>query len=130
VTWAYLAGFTDGDGCIVLEVAKGTYRYARLRWSQKLENARVLEEIAAFLRSQGLKVSSRNFSVATKGHRYPQCELAITNGDDTRKALEEMLPFLIVKRDRAVQALAMAQFVARMKEKYGNKYRRHLRVVA
>lgn len=126
MNWAYLAGFTDGDGCITREMAKGRYAYARLRWAQKQDQSQVLFEIADFLRMQGIKVTSRNFSVAHAGHKYPQCELGITNADDTRKALQKMLPYLVVKRHRAIEALFILEFVKRMKELHGNKYRIHL----
>lgn len=130
MTWQYLAGFTDGDGCITRECSKRTYAYARLRWAQRLDAGRVLEEIADFLRAEGLKVTARNFSVARQGHRYPQAELAISNADDTRQALEAMLPYLVVKRDRAIEALALLRIVHRFKQQFGNKYRRHLQGVA
>src|SRR5207244_3297270 len=115
VDWAYLAGFTDGDGCISRELSKGTYRYARLRWAQKESSSAVLDEIAKFLSLRGLKVSKRNFSVAYKGHKYPQRELAITNADDTGVALEQMLPYLVLKRDRAIEALSVLRAVQSLK---------------
>ncbi len=124
--WRYLAGFTDGDGCITIETSKGKYRYSRLRWSQKASDSLVLGEIARFLRSEGLKVSERNVSAAWKGHRYPQCELGITNAEDTRRALREMVPYLIVKKQRAMEALTVLDEVAELKKLYGNKYRHHM----
>ena len=124
--WAYLAGFTDGDGCITREVSKKTYHYSRLRWAQKESTSAVLDEIADFLRGFGLKVGTSNFSVARAGHKYPQRSLAITNAADTRIALRYMLPHLVVKRERAVEALILLDAVAEAKAKYGNKYRRHM----
>jgi hypothetical protein len=124
--WAYLAGFTDGDGCITRECAKGTYHYARIRWAQKEANSAVLDEIANFLHSKGVKLTARNFSVCLKGHAYPQRELGITNAGDTRTVLHEMLPYLILKRDRAIEALSVLDAVAEAKAKYGNRYRAHL----
>jgi hypothetical protein len=123
--WAYLAGFTDGDGCISLETSKGTYRYSRIRWAQKESDSAVLDWVAAFLAGQDLKVTLRNFSVSTRGHRYPQRELAVTNGADTRVILQRLLPYLIVKRDRALAALAILNKVHDLKALYGNKYRIH-----
>lgn len=126
MTWEYLAGFTDGDGCITRECAKGTYSYARIRWAQKQDVSDVLYEIAKFLRRNGIKVTTRNFSVARAGHKYPQTELGITNADDTRKALEFLLPYLVVKRQRAIEALSILRVVHSLKDRFGNKYRQHL----
>lgn len=131
MNWAYLAGFTDGDGCISVERGRDKkYLYSRLRWHQKAETSQVLDEIAEFLKAQGFKVSLRNFSVAIKGHKYPQRELGITNAEDTRKALIEMIPFLVVKRKRALEMLAIMNEVAAAKAQYGNKYRAHQRRTA
>jgi hypothetical protein len=124
--WSYVAGFTDGDGCISRELAKGTYSYARLRWSQKLDSADVLYAIADFLGEQGLKVSERNYSVSVKGHKYPQCELAITNAEDTRVALHAMLPYLVLKKQRALEAIEILDQAHAAKCKYGWKYRAKL----
>jgi intein/homing endonuclease len=130
VNWAYLAGFTDGDGCVTVEYGRGNrYFFGRIRWSQKAAASQVLHEIADFLRSNDIKVTERNFSIATAGHKYPQMELAITNAEDTRRALTEMLPYLIVKRERAVQLLSVLNSVKALKEKHGNKYRVALRKV-
>jgi hypothetical protein len=122
MNWAYLAGFTDGDGCISREWGRGKrYPCSRIRWSQKASERLVLDEICAFLRSKGLKVSGRNFSTACSGHKYPQCELAITNAEDTRKALVEMMPYLVVKRQRAIEALAVLTYSAELKKQFGRK---------
>jgi hypothetical protein len=122
-SWAYLAGFTDGDGCISREVSKGRYTYARIRWNQKESDSAVLDWIGDFLVSQGIKTGSRRYSVATAGHRYPQRELGITNAEDTRLVLHQLVPYLVVKRQRAIEALALLDHVHQMKLIYGNKYR-------
>lgn len=130
MNWAYVAGFTDGDGCITLELSKNKYRSSRIRWAQKESQSAVLDDIAEFLRLQGLKVSTRNFSVARAGHKYPQRELGITNAADTRLALHAMLPFLIVKRERALEALEFLDEVHDLKAQYGPKYRQAMLAAA
>lgn len=125
--WAYLAGFTDGDGCITRETSKRVYHYARIRWAQRADSSIVLDVTAEFLRSHGIKVTLRNFSVARKGHKYPQRELAITNAADTRTVLRELYPHLILKKARAAEALEILDEVHDLKQQYGNKYRVHLR---
>lgn len=126
MNWSYLAGFTDGDGCITREFSRGKYAYARIRWSQKQTDSQVLHEIMDFLRKEGIKVTERNFSVARSGHRFPQVELGISNADDTRKVLTEILPYLVVKRARAEEALGLLNAVSALKKTYGWKYRIHL----
>jgi len=123
ITWQWLAGFTDGDGCISMEVSKGRYRYSRIRWSQKESTSWVLDEILELLQKYDVKVTDRNFSVAIKGHKYPQRELCITNAADTRFVLRKLLPYLVVKRERAIEALEILDEVHRLKKKYGWKYR-------
>jgi hypothetical protein len=49
-------------------------------------------------------VSERNLSVSRAGHRYPQRELGLTNAEDTRLILRRLLPYLVVKRERAEKA--------------------------
>jgi hypothetical protein len=121
--WAYLAGFTDGDGCITREISKRSYHYARIRWAQKESDSAVLDEIGTFLAAQGIKVSQRQFAVARAGHKFPQRELGITNAGDTRLVLRQLLPYLIVKKARAEEALVVLDHVHDMKQRYGNKYR-------
>src|SRR6266487_6114464 len=90
--WAYLAGFTDGDGCITRELSKGSYHYARIRWNQKESDSAVLDVIAEFLTRQGIKLTSRNFTVSRAGHKYPQRELGVTIAGDTRLVIRKLLP--------------------------------------
>lgn len=121
--WAYLAGFTDGDGCISLEKSKRTYHYSRIRWSQKEADSAVLDVIGDFLIRQGIKLTDRNYSVSRAGHKYPQRELCVTNAGDTRLVLHQLLPYLVVKRARAEEALIVLDHVHELKQQYGNKYR-------
>lgn len=126
MNWAYLAGFTDGDGCITRECAKNTYVYARVRWSQKAASSCVLDAIDAFLTAEGVSFFGRNYSVATKGHKYPQRELGLVGTPGTQIVLRAMLPYLVLKKQQATEALEILDQIAVFKAKYGNKYRRCL----
>ena len=75
-------------------------------------------------------MTARSFSVATQGHKYPQRELAVTNAGDTRTVILALLPHLIVKRPRALEALKALNYAHDMKVLYGNKYRTHLAKLA
>lgn len=126
MNWAYLAGFTDGDGCIALQTKKDKYVFVRIRWSQKESESQVLDEIQKFFIEQGIPCSDRKFSVSLNGHKFPQRELGLTNNVVVRQVLKEMLPYLILKKEKAEYALTILDAVAEAKAKYGWQYKRHL----
>lgn len=105
--WAYIAGFTDGDGCITTRTRVNTTRPNavdyRISWSQKEDNDWVLDEIQSFLEARGMSVyrNTRN----TGFHGAPQTQILIQRKLDVRLALIRMLPYLIVKKAAALDAL-------------------------
>jgi hypothetical protein len=124
--WAYLAGFTDGDGCIYygFKEKKGVpYLSVRIRWAQKESDSAVLDWISDFLLARGIKPGLRRFSVATAGHQYPQRELGINNNDDARLVLCGITPYLVVKRRRGEEALAKLEEIHALRQQYGARYR-------
>jgi intein/homing endonuclease len=124
--WAYLAGFTDGDGCIAysIKVKKGvSYLSVVIRWAQKESESTVLDWISDFLLVQGIKPGLRRFSVARSGHQYPQRELGIRNNDDARLVLRGIAPYLVVKRQRGEEALAKLEEIHALRQQYGPRYR-------
>lgn len=98
--WAYIAGFFDGEGCV------GKYAHFHVSLVQAEPQELVIYKIADFLTSQGLRptVSASN-SRRIKGHnRIHRVEM--NRQSDVKVFLEGVLPYLIVKREKAEQILA------------------------
>jgi hypothetical protein len=105
-TWQYLAGFFDGEGCIewrssfVLVVTQ----------SDRADN--VLAHIAIFLRSRDVRciLRARRLYKRKDPVRWrPQSQIEVLDWRSVRRCLRKMLPFLIVKRERALKALEYIQ---------------------
>lgn len=94
-TLAYIAGFLDGEGCISLS-SNGTNRSVRVTFVQC--DIRPLEKIQSLLGGAGqLTVfnSRRASKKKWKTHRYK------VSGPGAVYLLEELLPYLIVKKEQA-----------------------------
>ena len=115
VTWEYLAGFFDGEGCIhyqhreygkyvLVNVTQGTVNEAK---------SHVLRKIFVFLRSHGIPVRWNpytNMNPYTKNYSGG-IKVVATNAPSVIAWLEGMLPHLIVKRDLAIEAVAFARTI-------------------
>lgn len=87
MNWAYLAGFVDGEGCLK------TYQgYPRLTIGQK--HPEVLYRVKEFLGIQ-------NAITLSRGCYY----LQIQKKSQMKEVITNMLPFLIVKRQDALEIL-------------------------
>lgn len=83
MNWDYLAGFTDGEGCIKM------YNGPRITYGQK--SVEILEEIRHFLGLDHLKITySRNCNY-----------LQICDAKAICRILTELVPRLIVKKEDA-----------------------------
>lgn len=97
---AYIAGFLDGDGCIMLQLIRRkdyVYGYqlrASIVFYQKSESRPFLEGLKA--QFQKGYVRDRNDGIS---------EYTIVGLDDVEQALNALLPFLRLKRARALLAL-------------------------
>ena len=105
LTWGYVAGFTDGEGCIFFR----NYENRRgitvgISWSQAEDAAWVLCEIADFLRERDIVVSERVYD-----HPQLKCgearRITVQRQEDVRHVLMHLLPYLIVKLDDAIRCL-------------------------
>ncbi len=108
VNWAYIAGFTDGDGCISygVRVRNGwSNRWFCVRWGQTASNRMVIDEIAKFLHGKG--IAARNVNVSVKKTRLgaDYAELAVQRHEDVQAVLINMLPYLILKQGQAQEML-------------------------
>jgi hypothetical protein len=102
VNWDYLAGFTDGEGCVELRQRSNGSLFTRLRWAQCEEQSWVLHEIESFLWEFGIAPTWE--TRLQQGRSY--CWLSVNRIDDVQFCLRKLLPSLIVKRERAIHAIA------------------------
>lgn len=100
--WAYIAGFFDGEGSIVkLRNTRGSYRI-----SIGQNYLPVLEQIGLFLNTYDIHwwITKKRGSKA-----YPNSSgyhLAFASSIGVRLFIEQILPYLIVKRDLAIKVLS------------------------
>jgi hypothetical protein len=110
MTWEYLAGFTDADGCISFgkRIRDGRESwYFAIRWAQAERASIVLDEIATFLRAEGIAVNGRQFNVSRAGQVYPQRELNVQGRQTVLDILRKLEPHLILKREKAQEGIAV-----------------------
>lgn len=108
MSWAYLAGFFDGEGCI--EIAKASaghsYRFerVRVRICQSDSQAAVLDEIAEFLIERGFHPTLGQHRPAS-GSWQAATRLTLNRAAENRRFLTKILPHLRVKQEKAQEAL-------------------------
>jgi hypothetical protein len=96
VSWAYVAGFFDGEGCVGAPSSRTGVHVSVVQ-----KSPRVLEEIAAFLESHGVTTSYHR----NRSHPARMYSLHASSHEGARAWLEGMLPYLIVKRQCAEDAI-------------------------
>jgi hypothetical protein len=101
ISWEYLAGFIDGEGCIKCYRSGGEYKNLerkklRPRITIGQKDREVLDEIQTFL-GTNLKVTLS----------YDCHYLQICSVYHVRRILTNILPYLVVKRKDAEEALAL-----------------------
>uniref|UniRef100_A0A6H1ZAV8 Putative homing endonuclease n=1 Tax=viral metagenome TaxID=1070528 RepID=A0A6H1ZAV8_9ZZZZ len=114
ITDQYLAGFFDGEGCI--HFAKRDYRFTNrainyakfitvsVSQGQKNEaNGHVLKRICEYLNSKDINVRFKNAGCRNQSTPYYRVEAS--SAVACKKWLSLMLPYLIVKRSKAEEAL-------------------------
>ena len=110
ITWQYIAGFFDGEGTIFYtttwaknrKTGKRTYKCKRIAVAvaQSLPQKKVILEIAEFLRKQKI-----GFSFVKSKKHIPYLRLDIGVRGEQISFLKEVLPYLIVKKEKAVDGL-------------------------
>jgi len=102
--FAYIAGFLDGDGCIMAQLVKRSeYVYGyQIRTSivfyQKTKNEKILQWLKNKL-SQGY-IRKRNDGMS---------EYTIVGMNSVKKVLQELLPFLRLKKDLAISVIKIIE---------------------
>ena len=108
--WSYIAGFIDGEGSLILyrykEKREPFREYLQTRLDMVQSTRPVLEEIRLFLVAKGcLSVSlfaQPNAGFKSTGILY---RLSMASKHDLELVLLNVLPYLVVKKQKAVELL-------------------------
>ena len=102
---AYIAGFLDGDGCILAQIVRGSdYRYKHtIRVSVTFYQKKSRHWFVIWLKSQLKGVGWIRIK------KDGMCEYTITAFSDVEKLLKVLLPFLRLKRPAAVLVLKIIE---------------------
>lgn len=107
ITWAYLAGFFDGEGCVNYAHSGGVRSYRiRLTFSQAFPRGHVLlEQIKDFLKQEGCRVGNISTSGYQKEISKQGWQLQITERASTQLIMKAMFPYLHIKKVEVQDAL-------------------------
>ena len=107
MTWQYIAGFFDGEGCLTIRkrsnYKKGFYSW-ELNICQSLKQSKVLDEIKIFLDRE--KIKSKIYS--SQSRNLGKCEmrrLIIGRIREIKNFIDKVLPYLIVKKEKCEKFL-------------------------
>ena len=100
LSYEYVAGLVDGEGCIRL-TPSGEKRY--LRYYPRLQVTNTYVEVLVMLKEQfgGYIGKPKRRPDSTK-----DCFDWRIDGDGARSLLHNLLPFLVIKREKALAVLA------------------------
>lgn len=102
ISWAYVAGFFDGEGSI--NCSRSGDRWGLVaKMCQTAGKHDVLSKIKEFMLSRG--VESKFSTPYVKGKRKPLETLHVTTFGDCFRFLVYVSPYLIVKKERAEESL-------------------------
>jgi hypothetical protein len=102
MTWAYLAGFTDGDGCISSGGTNSPLDF-RIQWWQTVDEGWVLVEIQEFLEGFGIHSVLKAYEAGKVGGKNSRAmaRLTVHRRQDVLSVCKGLRKHLIVKQDKA-----------------------------
>ena len=107
-SWAYLAGFLDGDGWISFSKNKNcaTKRYM-VGFTQKATEWRYIAKIYRFLKSKGIRATliRRTVKSPMVPRRVNMINIHVREQESIVKFVEQLIPFLFIKKKRAEDCL-------------------------
>lgn len=111
ITWPYIAGFIDCDGWISHYKSQGRTRIG-CGLTQSVERREGMEAIRDFLESQGV---STPFNVRDKSWKsdIKMINIIVSARASVIILLENVVPYLVLKRDIAQEALEVARWLER-----------------
>ena len=98
---AYLAGFLDGEGCIHIVSTKGQAGFKNLRYRLRIHITNTDKGVMDWLKQFGFYIRELK---KLKKH-WKQCWRADLCDTKARLLLEQLLPYLIVKKDETLLAI-------------------------
>lgn len=104
MSWQYIAGFFDGEGCIYRATRNGK-QLGHFRLTMTQTSSEVLTRIAQFLEDKYIK--TRTSMVKRNGNRSECYTLIIDNIGNILPFLNNTVPYLIVKRSKAMEAISI-----------------------
>jgi hypothetical protein len=100
MTWEYVAGFFDGEGCVSYgnTTARGkSYRYVSLIFTQSEPQEEVIYEIKAFLEGEGFHPTS--YIRHREGNRRSAHILRLNRQDEVGRFADILEPLVVVKKE-------------------------------
>lgn len=105
MTWEYIAGFFDGEGCVRLYQGKQGQARPYVQMSQAVPREGVLLEIQKFLKSHGIETYFRRDKSTNPGWN-DCCSLKISTREGCAEFLRNVLPHMHAKKDEAEEVLS------------------------
>ena len=109
ISLEYLAGLVDGEGCIRLTQTNGGKQGGKLYYYPRLQVTNTFKPIIEELQKEfggGVRHSS------SKNHpNWKDKYDWVADGDTARTILKQIVPYLRIKKDRAIEVLSLDQKV-------------------
>ena len=107
ITWQYLAGFFDGEGCVNYATSGSTRTYRiRLTFCQSRPRGyTLLSKIKSFLEKNGCQLGKIHTSGYIIDKEKQGWQIQITEKKSTKKIMEALLPYLEIKKIEVQDAL-------------------------
>jgi len=105
ISWAYLAGFLDGDGWITSSKNKNcTTRRYLVGFTQKRTECRYMLEMHHFLQANGIRstVLKRVSKTPLVPRRVRMIDIHVREQESIVRLLEQLTPHLLIKKEKAM----------------------------
>jgi hypothetical protein len=110
--WAYVAGVFDGEGCVLARYRKNVKGH-ELRFSITNTNMELLEWLCARIGGYIVKTAPNKYS------RKPCCVWQLGRANDCYVMAHMILPYVIVKKVKLLQALQFCEEKWQLQEQQG-----------